>query len=671
MISIAGKTPAEGEKNVELDTTIEFSILDDGTGIDISTLIIELNGSRIYADSEFKTGYDGSFSEVTPDGNDYTVVIDPESDFSQGLVVGIKVQVKDVDENFLNEQWAFKTIPAEPQLIDISPSQDEALESHQLLYFEFEDLIDGIDTSSLDFSINGLSYIVSGVIQSEWNGPLTSISETDDGVVVRINTIEPLRKGDYTVLYSVADNNSNFLNGVLDFSVVKDITLPSDIKQIGFTGFFQGIKKTSDLGTGDTIRVEWHNPIVRTSNYESFVLLYENKNRLETFDGDPSYIASSTVKQADISGLTPGQTMSYGVRAMEATKDTWDLSGMEEADSGLYIIPDKAIVSANVTSTDLRIDVESIDGWPSAGLIKIGNEVLKYSAILSGSNTFIIDSEGRGLFGTTAGVYLPGDEVSLFVACQDSNTVILMSTPSYHDGYQSGREINSTGIVVPDFTDNDKKFFQGYDFCGYHHPLPQQVLQNQKCGSYLGGEHNGWRGMDLYSRMLNREEVLLDQTGEPIILLRRVWDGEKCSCAHTRRDHPKLKSCADCFGTTYVGGYNQFINLRRADRRVMMSFKEAPEDLKHGAHEQLMQEFEPTAWTMPMPAIKDRDIVVRFDFTDDIEYIYEVLDSSREKILYRHFGRQNLKLKRMDKTDILYTLIKSAIIDNTLLPTIK
>jgi methionine-rich copper-binding protein CopC len=671
MLSISGKTPAEGEKNVDLDTTIEFSIIDDGTGIDISTLIVEVNGARAYDGSGFGTGYDGAFSEVTPDGDDYTVVIDREADFLQSLVVGVQVQVKSVDEDYLNDLWAFKTVLAEPQLTDNSPSQDEELDQPQLIHLEFEDLIDGVDLTSIDISINGLGYIVSGTIQTEWNGALSSISATDDGVIVRIDPLESLKKGAYTVQYSVADSNSNFLNGVLDFSVVKNLTLPSDIKQIGFTGFFQGIKKTSDLGCGDSIRVEWHNPIVRSVNYESFLLLYKNESRLSTFDGDPSYIAPSTVTQGDISGLIPGDTISYGVRAMEATLDVWDLSGMQEMDDGLYIIPGRASVSISATETDLRIEVDSTSGWPESGLIKIGNEVMRYTSILSDSDTFVIHDDGRGLFGSTAGVYVEGDEVSLFVACQDNNSVILMATPSYHDGYQSGREINSTGIIVPDFSDNDSKVFQGFDFCGYHHPLPQQVLQNEKCGSYLGGEHNGWRGMDLYDRMLNREEVLLDQTGEPIILLRRIWDGEKCSCAHTRRDHPKLKSCAECFGTTYVGGYSQFLNQRRADKRIMMSFKEAPEDLKHGDHEQLQQEFEPGAWTLPMPAIKDRDVLVRFDFTDDIEYIYEVLDSSREKILYRHFGRQNLKLKRMDKTDILYTLIKSAIIDNTLLPTIE
>ena len=59
---------------------------------------------------------------------------------------------------------------------------------------------------------------------------------------------------------------------------------------------------------------------------------------------------------------------------------------------------------------------------------------------------------------------------------------------------------------------------------------------------------------------------------------------------------------------------------------------------------------------MPNPAVKDRDLLVRFDFNDDAEYIYEILDVTKDKLFYRHFTRQRLKLKRLDQTDIVYTI---------------
>jgi len=123
----------------------------------------------------------------------------------------------------------------------------------------------------------------------------------------------------------------------------------------------------------------------------------------------------------------------------------------------------------------------------------------------------------------------------------------------------------------------------------------------------------------------------------------------------SRKLSPKIRSCGECFGTGYVGGYAQFINRRREDQRIMVSFDESPEDLLYGEREHLQQEFEPSAWSLPIPAIRDRDILIRFDFTNDLEFIYEVQNVSKEKILFRNFGRQKLALKRLDKTDVVYT----------------
>ena len=87
----------------------------------------------------------------------------------------------------------------------------------------------------------------------------------------------------------------------------------------------------------------------------------------------------------------------------------------------------------------------------------------------------------------------------------------------------------------------------------------------------------------------------------------------------------------------------------------MVRFKETAEDLSFGPNNHLNVLYEPQCWTLPMPAIRDRDVIIRFDFTGDLEYIYEVLDVNKEKLVYKHYGRQNLRLKRMDKTDIIYT----------------
>ena len=93
MPSLLGRSPSEGEKNVDLDSHIEFFIIDDGPGIDISSLIVYVGGELAIDNSEFTSNFEGGLSEITPDGDNYAVSIDPISSFGQGDVVLVKLQV--------------------------------------------------------------------------------------------------------------------------------------------------------------------------------------------------------------------------------------------------------------------------------------------------------------------------------------------------------------------------------------------------------------------------------------------------------------------------------------------------------------------------------------------------------------------------------------------------
>jgi hypothetical protein len=656
MLAISGQYPSEGAKGAALDSLIEFSIINDGTGIDSSTLIVEVSGSTAISDLEFQKGFDGLYSEIEVSSELVDIVIDTEDLFRQGQVVSVKIQVKNLEGDFFNYNYLFKTVAPEPVLELSSPTEGELVKSDQVVFLQFKDEIDDINVSSINIWINSLEAVIDGVFQDTFSGETSVITKIDDGATVRIEPVESFRDGPYTVRYYAEDTSGNVLQDELSYSVdLPEVVLPSTFPQVSFLGLNQGIRKVSNMGRGDMFRVEWHQPVPRSYKGDSFALIYHDESRLEVFDSSPKYIAKSSICSADVSGFTPGLTLSFAARALEAFRDTLDLEGMKEAVDGLFIIPDDAVISEQITQDDTRIAVSSTDGYPSSGVLFINDsEVVRYTA--KTDTEFLLPSNGRGLNGTSKGVYIQGDTLNMFLACQDKNTVIIMATPTYFDGYESGRAISGTGLVVTDYTDSDKKFFQGFDFCGYHRAIPQNIFQGRDdCGSYLGGEFNKTRGMNLFDRMLNREEIILDQTGEPVILLKRIWDGNTCSCSDSRRQHPKVKSCKLCFGTGYTGGFSQYDYRRRNDGRIMVMFGDTVEDLKLGPHTHLEQQYEPACWTLPSPAVKDRDLMVRFDFNDDVEYMYEVLDVTKDKLFYRHYTRQRFRLKRLDKTDIAYT----------------
>lgn len=657
MLSLSGQEPAEGQKRVSLDSIIEFSILDDGSGIDLSSLIVEVSGGRAVEGVQFKPGFDGVYSNISIESFGISVVIDKQSNFRQEETVLLKIQVKNLNEKYFNFEYVFETVNAKPYLDIISPENGALVKSDQVIFLEFSDEIDDVNLSSINIEINDLPAVTSGVFDQNYLGTSSAIKKTTNGASVRIEPIESFRDGYYKIFYSVGDLNGNTLTGTSLFTVdLPQVILPSTFPQVDFEGFAQGVKKVSNIGNGNSLAVLWHKPISRSYKGDSFALIYENESRLNIFDTQAKYISTDSVTSMTVSGLETGKTMCYAVRGLEAFKETVDLTGMEEVDTGVYSIPNPTTITSQILENDTIIDVDSTVGFPNAGvLILNSSEVIRYTA--KTDTSFLVPTNGRGLNGTSKGIYLFGDSVSVFFGCQDQNSVIAMATPTYSDGYQSEREIQGVGLVVTDYEDNDKKFFQGFDFCGYHQPLPQNIFQGKDdCGSYLGGEFNKMRGMNLFDRMLNREEVLLDQVGEPVILLKRIWNGQTCSCSDSRRMHPKVRSCKKCYGTGYVGGYEQYNYRRRSDGRIMVMFGDTTEDLKLSSQAHLEQEYKPNCWTLPNPAIRDRDLIVRFDFNNDIEFIYEVLNITKDKLFYRHYTRQRLALQRMDKTDIVYTI---------------
>src|SRR5690606_16282803 len=143
-----------------------------------------------------------------------------------------------------------------------------------------------------------------------------------------------------------------------------------------------------------------------------------------------------------------GTTYSFAVRAMESYKNTIDVTGMELVDErGTYRIPARTTVTSPVQVDDLIIYVESVEGYPKAGFLLIGREIIRYNNLDYNQNAFIVSPSGRGVSDTASGIYLSGDEVRLFLQCTDNNTAIVMSTPLHDlDGYGFDRERNGVGL---------------------------------------------------------------------------------------------------------------------------------------------------------------------------------------------------------------------------------
>lgn len=657
MIILAGQSPSPNEKLILPTENISFSLVEkSGSIINLSRTKIIINDTLAYSSSDFLPEFDGAESSVDRIGDNVNFVISPVIPFKLGSVTLIKIQTYDLEGKAYNFDYVFQIIPNNPILIESNPKEKEKVIYPQIIYFSFEDIISDVNSASIKIILENNILLESGSFNSEFCSSKSNITKTIDGAIVRIDLRNFLKNGAYKFKYSLENNIGGALYGELDFTVeLVEATLPDVFPQVFYEGGVRGLERVANLGIGDSVLLKWHKNFARSYKGSTFFAIYQSENRLGIFDDLPKYIAKQGKLNGTINGLRSGTLYAFAGRAFEVYADSFNPDGMAPLNDDFYIVPEPTTIAASVGSSDLIIEVQTTDGYPEYGILLLNKtEVIRYTSKLPTS--FILEPGFRGLSGTSPSIFVPGDSVEMFLACQDKNSNIITAIPTASDGYAIDRQINEVGTLVTDYSDEDRKFFQGFDFCGYHRPLPQKTLQGvDDCPSYLGGEFNGFRGFNLFDRMLNREEVLLDQVGEPVILLKRIWNGTTCSCANLRGQHPKVKSCNDCYGTTFDGGYDQYLYKRRVDGRVMVKFGDTAEDLKLTQQSHMQVEYEPSCWTLPAPAIRDRDLIVRFDYTNDMEYIYEVLDVTKEKLVFRHFTRQRLRLKRLDKTDIVYT----------------
>jgi len=230
------------------------------------------------------------------------------------------------------------------------------------------------------------------------------------------------------------------------------------------------------------------------------------------------------------------------------------------------------------------------------------------------------------------------------------------------DGYhQVLQDLLSTDLSE---TDAFNVTFPMYDFAGYHRTDPVQLLNGTCVGSYIGGEMgciDGYgnfqilRGFSLQDQNTQRQDVLLSITGRDAILIRRVHTGITCACYLPSSEYQDDR-CPMCYGTKFVFGYEQYFNPRSSNGRIKVRPGPTPEGLKM-YEAGLESEFPLDLWTLTVPTIKMRDVIVLFGQNGvDEEFRYEVAEVVRNNTIVGLEGGQHLKVFRVRKTDPIYQI---------------
>lgn len=437
-----------------------------------------------------------------------------------------------------------------------------------------------------------------------------------------------------------------------------------------------GITKIDDLGNGSGIFIGW--TTARPADYTNSIRynIYYSDTRMGVFDNPPKAITAEEYCTIYIDD--PGTVHYFAVRATE-TDSNFDISQMPQLGVNLYAYPDATELTEDLafeSDDGYNIPVLDTTGFPDEGELQIGTEVLYYSSVDRVNNIFIVPSDGRGYESTNINQHREGASVYLWRGVEDRNSVIRQGIATWHnqvpqnvdaigevnvdgDGYKSVNE----DIITTDleYADDNYSDFSAYDFCGYHRATPEETFNGSCVGSYVGGEFNGSRGFNLAERTFARLEVQLQTTGIPAVLLRRKWAGKRCKCFGLRREHARSR-CDSCYGTNFEGGYTRYVNTRpisesfiNTEGFIMVRVEPYNNDLQIQQNQGLVQPDELSCWTLSIPTVKDRDIIILYNADFVEEFRYEILSVTRNYLFLQNVGKQSFTMRKLDRTDMVYT----------------
>ena len=452
-----------------------------------------------------------------------------------------------------------------------------------------------------------------------------------------------------------------------------------------------GLISASSLGDGYTISLKWNKAYPDNKNKKIAHHIYYSTIIENVYTDGIKYVSVDDSLQANIIDLTPGQLYFFSVRPVEYDPTILDLPNLLPiAYDNLRLYP-YSLLRQDITEYDLIIPLVDVEGFPTNGIVKIGRELVRYLAVDQINKNLVLTNISQRGFNNTLATYHTVDgydgykiwdtAINFFTPGEDtiydkiSSCESRFEYPNFPmtiiDGYrQVIKDILSTDLTISDEYNQD---FPMYDYAGYHRTDPVQLLNGVCVGSYIGGEMgcidgygnvNMMRGMTLQDHNNQRQEVLLSVTGKPAVLIKRIKTGITCAC-YRNFNETSDDRCPICMGTKFVIGYEQYFNPRRSDGRILVRPEPAEENLKR-YEAGLESEYIMSVWTLTVPTIKNRDILVLFDMEGNEEFRYEVLGVNRNAMINSLQGGQKMRVQRVRKFDPIYQI--RVITDTSMFP---
>jgi hypothetical protein len=213
--------PTDGARRVNINSPIEFVLLDGYSGIDAYSLDLTIDGSYAILNGWAQDDYTVDYEQIT-DG--YYVTVQKLSSWQQMKLFYINISIYDFEDNVFNLEYNFSSDDAlSPIFTNLSPDDgDKALPITNIDFDVHDSGGSGVNIDLLNVNINSIPVIVNGVYQTSITG-IISVAEIDnfDGYHVHIDPNLPFDLGS-TVNIHIDVKDAYGLDSEINYSFIVD-----------------------------------------------------------------------------------------------------------------------------------------------------------------------------------------------------------------------------------------------------------------------------------------------------------------------------------------------------------------------------------------------------------------------------------------------------------------
>jgi len=209
--------PAPGDEGVAVETNVAFHIYDFGDGVDLSSIIVTIQGQNFYSGSP-GFAYSGN-------ANDYLIEIDLPNNFSFGEEVNVTIDASDLADvqnamGTFGYSFTCGEDTGDPTLILISPEYEELVSRNHPIIIEVTDSESTINQTSIVLELDDVNILPYSQISPLGNGGVRLYYLPQEGNFYTYD--------EHEIHFYVEDNssNSNSLDTLSVFTAIPDNEAP-------------------------------------------------------------------------------------------------------------------------------------------------------------------------------------------------------------------------------------------------------------------------------------------------------------------------------------------------------------------------------------------------------------------------------------------------------------